>query len=67
MKCTLRKVTSFVFIWAVKFLSNGKKKSKGMVQRSFTEAENFVRLFAVWLRVCKFQKRMKLCQNRLLP
>jgi len=44
-----------------------EKISKGMVQRNFTEAENFVRLFAVWLRVCKFQKRLKLCQNQLLP
>ena len=43
-----------------------KKKSEGMVQRRFTEAENFVSLFAVWLRVCKFRKRIKLCQNQLL-
>jgi hypothetical protein len=50
-----------------KILSNGKKNPKGMLQRSCTEAENFVSLFAVWFGVCKLQKRMKLCKNQLLP
>jgi hypothetical protein len=45
MKCTLKNVKGFVFIWIVKFYQI--KKSKGIVQRICAKAENFGIFFAV--------------------